>query len=61
MWAQAHSAMALNQESYKAILDQNISTTAQVSWGSTGKKTFFSFFWVLYYSFHIIIKSTPIW
>jgi hypothetical protein len=52
--------MALNQESYKAILAQNISTTAQVSWGSTKKNNFF-FFWVLYYSFHIIIKSTPIW
>ena len=42
--------MALNQESYKAILAQNISTTAQVSWGSTKKTIFFLFF-----GFYIIL------
>jgi len=54
MWAQAHSAMALNQESYKAILAQNISTTAQVSWGGTKKKHFPFFFsgFILFFSYY---------
>ena len=46
--------MALNQESYKAILAQNISTTAQASWGSTKKNNFFFFFlgFILFFSYY---------
>jgi hypothetical protein len=45
--------MALNQESYKAILAQNISTTAQVSWGSTKKNNFFFFLgFILFFSYY---------
>jgi hypothetical protein len=44
--------MALNQESYKAILAQNISTTAQVSWGSTKKNNFFFLGFILFFSYY---------